>query len=252
MNYNKIKDVIGVIPARFSSTRFPGKPLIDLCGLPMVIRVAKKLEKAIGIQNTYIATDHENIKKIANDYGYKVIMTSTSALTGTDRIYEASNQIKSNIFINVQGDEPLINPKDIISVIEKKSELPNSIINCYSSIESEEEKRSLNVPKVIFDDRNYLIYMSRSPIPCPKNNDFSDVSMYKQVCIYAYNQHELQEFGKSEKTYFETIEDIEILRFIELGFKVKMVESKYNKFSLSVDTPDDADKVRSLISATND
>ena len=109
--------IIGVIPARYQSSRFPGKPLVELNGIPMIIRVAKIVEKAINKENTYIATDDNRIKDLVESYGFKVVMTSSDCLTGTDRVYDFSKQIKADIYINVQGDEPFIRPIDIKNFI---------------------------------------------------------------------------------------------------------------------------------------
>ena len=122
--------IVGVIPARYQSSRFPGKPLLDLNGTPMIVRVANIVEKALGKKNTYIATDDKRIMDTVESYGFKAIMTSTDCITGTDRVYDFSKQIKADIYVNIQGDEPLLNYKDIqkIIVLKKKMFLKKKIL----------------------------------------------------------------------------------------------------------------------------
>ncbi len=134
-----MKSVI-IIPARFGSSRYEGKPLIKINGVPLVIRVARKCSKAIGKENVFIATDDHRISFIAKKYGFKFIMTSKKNLTGTDRVAEASSKVKANIIINVQGDEPLINPKDIMKVISEKKKI---LIMFYALILISEKMKKL-------------------------------------------------------------------------------------------------------------
>ena len=115
--------IVGVIPARYQSSRFPGKPLLDLNGTPMIVRVANIVEKALGKKNTYIATDDKRIMDTVESYGFKAIMTSTDCITGTDRVYDFSKQIKADIYVNIQGDEPLLNYKDIQKIIVLKKKI---------------------------------------------------------------------------------------------------------------------------------
>ena len=128
MNNKNIRSCV-VIPARYKSTRFPGKPLVKLLGKPMIIWVAELSAKAVGKSNVYIATDDKRIKAEVNKYNFKVVMTSSKALTGTDRVAEASYKIKADIYVNVQGDEPLVNPNDILKIINTKIKNINSVIN---------------------------------------------------------------------------------------------------------------------------
>ena len=231
-----------IIPARYESSRLPGKPLIDLLGKPMIIWVAEIASKAVGISNVFIATDDNRIANTVNKKGYKYIMTSSSSLTGTDRVAEASIDLNYDIFVNVQGDEPLVSPRDIVRCIDYKIQYTNHIINSYNIISKNQDPASINIPKVVINNSEDLIYISRSLIPGFK--DFkSKVGLYlKQVCIYGYNKKELFDFlqfgGKSK---IEESEDIEILRFFELGHPIKMFKSKNNSFS--VDINDDIEKV---------
>ena len=234
---------VGVIPARYQSSRFPGKPLLDLNGTPMIIRVANIVEKAIGKKHTYIATDDDRIRETVESYGFNVIMTSADCLTGTDRVYEFSKQIKADIYVNIQGDEPLLNYKDIQKVIDYKQKNINYVINGMCSISSEEDPHNINIPKVLVNKSNQLIYISRLPIPGFKNpHKFSSINYKKQVCIYAFTEKELNAYGsESKKSPYENIEDIEILRFFELSIPIKMIETSSQ--SMAIDIPEDVEKV---------
>ncbi|MDC6387798.1 3-deoxy-manno-octulosonate cytidylyltransferase [Maribacter sp. PR1] len=238
--------IVGVIPARYKSSRFPGKPLIELVGIPMIIRVAMIVEKALGKKHTYIATDDQRIQELAESYGYNAVMTSEHCLTGTDRVWEFSKQIDADIYVNVQGDEPLLNYKDILKVAETKKKNKDYIINGMCSIGIDEDVNNVNIPKVLVNDKNKLIYMSRLPIPGMKSNK-NELPIYKkQVCIYGFNNKELKAFGKKNiKSTYEDFEDIEILRFFDLGIPIKMVETSGN--SLAVDCPEDVLKVEAEI-----
>tara|TARA_B100001250_G_scaffold226032_1_gene193907 strand:+ start:586 stop:1323 length:738 start_codon:yes stop_codon:yes gene_type:complete len=232
-----------IIPARYKSSRLPGKPLIDLLGKPMIIWVAEIASQAVGISNVFIATDDNRIANAVNQKGYKYIMTSSSCLTGTDRVAEASLGLKNyDIFVNVQGDEPLVSPKDILRCIDHKINHKGHIINSYNLIDENQDPSSINIPKVVINDAEDLIYISRSLVPGFKDFKYKINSYLKQICIYGYNKKELLSFleygGKSE---IEKSEDIEILRFFELGHPVKMFKAHNN--SLSVDVVEDIEKV---------
>jgi 3-deoxy-manno-octulosonate cytidylyltransferase (CMP-KDO synthetase) len=233
-----------VIPARYESSRFPGKPLVQLRGKSMIQRVYEICSKTIGAENTYIATDDTRIKNHCNEKNMNCIMTPKSCLTGTDRVYQASLKIDSDILINVQGDEPLINPDDILAVIKEAKNNPNKIINAMGKIDSEEAFNSPTVPKVTADLNGRLLYMSRAGIPLSKKGQF--VSASRQVCIYSFPKDALEKFyNYGRKTPLENIEDIEILRFLELGYEVKMVEVCGN--SIAIDTKEDAEKVIEIL-----
>jgi len=229
-----------VIPARYDSKRLPGKPLIDILGKPMIQRVYEKCLEVVTHEHIYIATDDNRIKLVVEGFGAKVIMTSKECLTGTDRVAEVAQNIKAEYYINVQGDEPLFNPNDIQKVINSIDRYNGEIINGYCDILKKTEFYSLSTPKVVFRIDGRLLYMSRSPIPGNKNNSFN--YGYRQVCVYAFPAKSLQEFKKkTSKTPIEKEEDIEILRFLELGFEVRML--KLSDYSIPVDNPSDINKV---------
>jgi len=240
------KSVSIIIPARYKSSRFPGKPIVDIDGTPMIIRVADIASKVVPKENIYIATEDERIAKVVDDYDYKVILTSDNCLTGTDRVCEAAQEIDSDIIVNIQGDEPLLDPDDIQKVIDEKLKYPDSVINCMSRFDST-EATNRNIPKVVANFNNDLVYMSRSAIPGTKEGHSKLV--HKQVCIYAFTQDELDKFYqyglKHGKTPLEWSEDIEILRFVELGVNIKMVETFGT--TQAVDIKEDVDKVLEIL-----
>ena len=249
MLYNiekNLKRAVVLIPARFSSSRFPGKPLAKILGKEMILYVAELSTKAVGINNVYIITDDNRIKKVVESSGYQVIMSKNIAITGTDRIAEAANLIKADIFINVQGDEPLLNPEDIVRVINCKLKNYDKVVNCYNFLSNNENPESINIPKVITNENNELVYISREKIPGAKDFTNINIQYKKQVCIYAFNLNELNSFllyGK--KSELEKIEDIEILRFFELNIKILMLET--NIHSIAVDTPEDLINVENIL-----
>jgi 3-deoxy-manno-octulosonate cytidylyltransferase (CMP-KDO synthetase) len=237
-------DNLIIIPARYQSSRFPGKPLADIHGKSMLRRVWEKCAQVVKPDNIIVATDDERIRSHCLENDMQVEMTSSNCLTGTDRLYEVALKRKSDIYINVQGDEPLVLPEDIKAVINASQKEPKITFNAMCSIKEEEDFRSPNVPKVVTQKDGRLLYMSRAPIPTSKQFGFN--SAMKQVCIYAFPYEVLMFIGSlKEKTPLESIEDIEILRFLELGYNVKMVEVSGS--SIAVDTPQDLEKVRSIL-----
>ena len=235
-----------IIPARYKSSRLPGKPLISILNIPMIIRVADICKKVVGVENVFIATDDKRISKKAKKFGYKFIITSKKCLTGTDRVAEASKKINSDIIVNVQGDEPLLNPQDIKKIIKEKKKNFDQVINGYSDIEDNLEPSNKNIPKVIFNNKKNLIYMSRNLLPGHKKNAPSPNKYFKQVCVYAFNKKELNYFySRKKKSIIEFYEDIEILRFLESDIKIKMI--KLSQQSIAVDVPKDVKKVEKEI-----
>lgn len=227
-----------IIPARFASSRFPGKPLTKLLGKSMIVRVAELCEKAVGKENVFVATDDARIEAEVQSNGFTAIITSAKCLTGTDRLAEAAQQIKADIYVNVQGDEPLINPNDINKAIELKKENQSMVINAYCKVGSGEDPENVNIPKVITTEDDRLVYMSRCAIPGNKNVSTKPQFYKKQVCIYAFKKEELDlYYSYGRKSYLEECEDIEILRFLDLNVPVKMFETSAG--SLAVDIPED-------------
>jgi 3-deoxy-manno-octulosonate cytidylyltransferase (CMP-KDO synthetase) len=243
-----MKNVI-IIPARFGSSRYKGKPLVKILNREMILRVADICSKVVDKKDLYIATDHKKIAKVVKKENYNVIMTSSRCLTGTDRVAEAAKKIKSRIYINVQGDEPTINPKDIKKILKAKIKYPNHVICGYDKVHKFENPSSINLPKVVVNEKQELIYISRALIPGSKKN-IKNYQYLKQVCIYAFNKNELKKFNsKNKKSLIEDIEDIEILRFFDLGVKVKMIRLQSN--SVAVDEIKDVKKAEKLIRDKN-
>lgn len=240
-----------IIPARFKSSRFPGKPLVPLLGKPMVLWVAELAVRAVGRENVYVATEDERISKVVSSSGFQVIDTDESALTGTDRVAEAAEQVIADIFINIQGDEPLVRPDDILSVATAKQRHPERVVNCYCWMEDQECEKNINIPKVITNENDELVYISRAALPSYKDTANAPMRYKKQVCIYAYNRDELRSFHDfGRKSYLENCEDIEILRFIELDKKIKMIEASPG--SLAVDVPSDVSAVEQRLRQSRD
>jgi 3-deoxy-manno-octulosonate cytidylyltransferase (CMP-KDO synthetase) len=234
-----------IIPARFESTRFPGKPLVEINGIPMIKRVWLKCIQALDEKDVYVATDSKIIYDFCKENAINVVLTP-ECLTGSDRVYQASLKIDADIYINVQGDEPLISPYDIESVISVSKELPNSVINAMSPITEFIDFNSSAIPKVVVNMESDLLYMSRASIPLTKKKTM--VKAYKQVCIYAFPKKTLEMFAnQSSKTPLESIEDIEILRFLELNVPVKMIE--VSSSSIAVDYPEDVKRVENVLNS---
>ena len=243
---NKDKDFIIVIPARYKSSRFPGKPLALINNKAMIEYVWEICLSVTNKNNIIVATDHKKILNFCNKKNINVIMTSPLCLTGTDRVAEVSKKIKRKQYINVQGDEPLINPADIKKIINVSKKYPDLIINGMCEIKNIKDYKSYDVPKVTFDKNKNLLYMSRAPIPASKNKSFNKA--YKQVCIYSFPRKSLAKYiAKKSKTFFENIEDIEILRFLEMSIKVKMAE--VSSSAIAVDRHEDILRVEKFLKA---
>lgn len=235
-----------VIPARYKSSRFPGKPLVPLLGKPMILWVAELSAKAVGRKCVYIATDDQRIAEVAEQAGFQVVMTSEQALTGTDRLAEVASKVEADIYINVQGDEPLVDQEDIAKVIETKKAYPDEVINGYSPLNKNEDPNSINIPKVIFTEDKKMVYMSRQALPGYKDQKNAPPIYFKQVCIYAFSRNELLDYGRfGRKSTLEQSEDIEILRFLEWGKSIRMVETRPG--SLAVDVPSDVEDVEAAL-----
>lgn len=231
MNY------VVIIPARYKSSRLPGKPLIKLLGVPMIIRTYQQVAKCVDPSLIFVATDNDEIEKVCRGLGIQVLMTSKNCLTGTDRVAECVAKFPEiEVFINIQGDEPLFNPEDIETLISAATLFPQDVINGYCEIRNEHDFFSGNTPKVVMRQDGRLLYMSRAGVPTTKCKSFE--GGYRQVCCYAFPRKALLDFHKIEnKTPLEEIEDIEILRFLEMGYEVRMV--RLSSLSIPVDTFDD-------------
>ncbi len=241
--------IIGVIPARYESSRFPGKPLADICGKPMIWWVYNQCMMVDDFDEVIVATDDLRIFKACQELGIKATMTSSEHRTGTDRIGEVSERIPADLYVNIQGDEPLLEPTTIKKAIEPFYNDSNlQITNLMTRIHNPVDIYNCTVPKVLVNFENEAVYLTRSPAPYPKGR--IDFACYKQVCVYGFKPKALdffikygKEFGKAR---LESIEDIEILRFIENGYKVKYIE--VDSQTVAVDTINDLKKVNEIVS----
>lgn len=235
-----MKSYVVLIPARLASTRLLNKPLIDIAGKSLLERTWRQVIKAVPEAKVFVLTDDELIVNHCCQRGIQVVLTSKECTTGTDRVAEFALSNHYDYYINVQGDEPLMNPEDIKKVISEIEYTNEDIINGYAEIDTTEDYKSLTIPKVVFRPDGRLLYMSRASIPGNKSDAF--IKGYKQVCIYAYPKKALIEFSRNnKKTFLENLEDIEVLRFLEMGYEVKMIE--LSKDSIAVDVPSDIDRV---------
>lgn len=230
--------IVGIIPARYQSSRFPGKPLTLLLGKPMILYVAEITAQALGEKNTWVATDDHRIADVVKSAGFNVVITSETAPTGTDRVWEAARQVKADIYLNIQGDEPLLNSRDVELIIAEKKKRGEGVVNGMSRLLPHEDPSNVNIPKVITTENNRMVYMSRAAIPGFKSSHNKPAYYMKQVCIYAFTYEELESFGEfGRKSTLEKHEDIEILRYLDLSIPVFMVET--DSTSLAVDIPED-------------
>lgn len=243
--------VIGVIPARYESSRFPGKPLADICGKPMIWWVYQQCMKVAELSEVYVATDDIRIYQECEKHDMKVVMTSSEHKTGTDRIGEVAEKIPADLYVNIQGDEPLLEPETIRAAILPFYEQNDlQISNLMTVIKDPVDVVNFTVPKVITNKENIGIYLTRATAPYPKGK--IDYHYYKQVCVYGFKPEALKfycEYGKQYgKAKIEAIEDIEILRFIENGYNVQYVE--VDSDTVAVDTQNDLMRVREIVSAS--
>ncbi len=233
---------IGVIPARFGSTRFPGKPLAAIDGKPMLQHVWEKASQCKELNEVLIACDHEEIFKAAQNFKARVVMTDPRLLSGSDRIAEAVKDLKVDIVVNVQGDEPFIDSRtiDALTVLLKQDAdiLMGTVIK---EITNDADFLNPNVVKCVMDDQGYAMYFSRSPIPHHRNKNASSFPRnYKHLGLYAYRKDFLSEFTGWPKGTLESVEELEQLRALEHGVKIKTTITTYE--SIAVDTPQDLQK----------
>ena len=234
-----------VIPARYASTRLPGKPLADIAGKPMIVRVYEQASRAKRLSGVIAAVDDERVYEAVVSHGGKAMMTAKDHPTGTDRLAEvAAAHPEAELIINVQGDEPLIEP-DLIDALaaafEEEPELQMATVK--SPMTDENEMRNPNNVKVVVSDKEgYALYFSRSLLPYPREN--TGVTVYKHIGIYAYRRDFLLQYARMEPTALEQTESLEQLRALENGYKIKVIATDF-KF-VGVDTPEDLAEVNRL------
>ena len=235
---------LGVIPSRYASTRLEGKPLKDICGHTM-IEWAYKRTKLSNLDEVVVATDDERIYKEVERFGGKAILTSKEHENGTSRIAEVCTKYEDyDVIVNVQGDEPLIEPEMINSIINSfKEDDTISMSTLKYKIDTMEEIENPNYVKVITDKKGYALYFSRSVIPYPRKLDIQNY--YKHVGIYGYKRDFVVEYAKMEPTPLELSESLEQLRALENGYRIKVMETPYK--IIGVDTQEELEKVREYI-----
>jgi len=239
------KRVVGIIPARYASTRLPGKPLVDIRGKPMVQHVYERTSKAAVLDKVVIATDDERIKEAVLDFGGEVVMTSKAHQTGTDRLAEAAKDIEADIIVNVQGDEPLIAPEMIEEAARPLLNSKEVVMGTLKKrIKDLTELKNPNLVKVVTDQNDYALYFSRAPIPFLRE-DRQGTDFHKHIGLYAYQKEFLLDFAQMESTTLEQMESLEQLRALENGYRIKVVETKYS--SIGVDTEEDLVKIREMM-----
>ena len=238
--------VIAIIPARYSSSRFPGKPLADICGKPMIWWVYNQVKKAERLDEVYVATDDERIFDTCKKLDLNVVMTADTHKTSTQRAFEVANKVQSDLYIVVNGDEPLIDPKVISKIIPDEMPKGMYVGNLMTKIETPSETVDFTNIKVVTDDEGYALFFSRSPIPYPKAS--LDYDYYKHVGVLIYDYSALKFFSETPAGHNEKVEDVNELRFLDHGVKIKM--TKVDAHSLSVDTPKDLEFVKKEIEKT--
>jgi len=237
-----------VIPARYKSSRFPGKPLTKILGKEMILHVAERALGAVGRSQLIIATDSMQIADVVRDNGFAIKLTSDQHPTGTDRVWEAIKDDNIDFVVNIQGDEPMFHQEDLERIIKAKIDFPKYVVNGMSSLMQDEIPENVNIPKLICNENNDLIYMSRNPIPATKEKTNVNIDYKKQVSLYGFEKQHLEKFAQfGRKSIIESYEDIEILRFFEIGIPVRMITLMGN--TKAVDIPEDVPEVEGLMRA---
>lgn len=235
--------IVGIIPARFASSRFPGKPLADICGQPMIKRVYDQVKQVEAFDNIYIATDDERISSVCDEFKMPFIMTGTDTPNHIHRIWEVSEMVESDFYVSINGDEPLVNPNNIRVAIEGLSINKEPYFgSVYRELKDPAELMDIANVKIVLGKDGRCLYQSRNPIPSTKG---SLLFKYKKaIGIECFNKAALDFFVNTKMGELERIEDIDHLRFLENGIPIfyKKIESE----SISVDTKNDLEKVRAI------
>jgi len=240
--------VVCVIPSRYESRRFPGKPLADLCGKPMIQHVYERVLRAKTVTEAAVATDDRRIFDAVEKFGGRAIMTAGRHRSGTDRIAEAAtvlNLDENDIVVNIQGDQPIFEPAQVDEVVAPllaDASIPMSTL--IYRIVREEEITHPNAVKTVFDKDHFALYFSRSTIPYDRDGVY-EVNYYKHHGIYAYRRHFLDTFSRLPQGTLEKLEALEQLRALEHGYRIKVVETAYD--SVEVDTPAELTRVKEII-----
>lgn len=242
-----MQQYIGIIPARYGSSRFPGKPLVDILGKSMIQRVYEQSLKSSLLQRVIVATDDSRIEQAVLAFGGEVFITSDLHESGTDRCAEVCRMLGSQletsaVIINIQGDEPFIDPGQIDVLCRCFDDENVDLASLYRSFQHVDELSDPNSIKVVTDKNNRALYFSRLPIPYHRDNDGANLSVYKRhIGIYGYRSAVLQEVSSMKMSLLETLEKLEQLRWLEAGLEIQLAQSEHA--SWSVDTPEDLKKI---------
>jgi len=231
---------IAVIPARYASTRFPGKPLVEIGGISMIQRVYLQAQKVPAFSKIIVATDDERIYEHVQSFGGDVVLTAATHQSGTDRIGEVIAQLNtaSDIVVNIQGDEPFIQPEQLTLLLSAFENPETEIATLIKHINDEVDLVNPNIVKVVFTINNSALYFSRSVIPFDRN---STSHYFKHIGIYAYKTEVLKQLIKLNPSALEQSESLEQLRWLENGFSIKVVQT--NMDTIGIDSPDDLHKI---------
>jgi 3-deoxy-manno-octulosonate cytidylyltransferase (CMP-KDO synthetase) len=245
-------DTIGVIPARYSSTRFEAKVLADIFGKPMIQHVWERAKQAKMLDDLIIACDEEKVADVAREFGAKVVMTAKAHASGTDRIIEIINPLDVKIIINIQGDEPLIHPFMIDMVARSLAEDKTlSMATIMRRIDNPAEVQDPNVVKVVVDKNNYALYFSRAAIPhLAEQSDMKEPAYYKHIGLYGYTKDFLFTLHNLPVSALERTEKLEQLRVLQEGYRIKVLETKFD--TIGVDTIEDLARVKEYLKTHKD
>ena len=241
ISYKKIMKIMGVIPARYQSSRFPGKPLADICGKPMIWWVYQRAKEVSCLDEIIVATDDQRIIEVCKSFQIPVILTSEKHRNGSERLSEVATKIEADIYVTIQGDEPLLEKETIEKVVE--TILENDDIQCATlktAYHNPVDVINGTTPKVVTDLNNDILLFTRSAVPYPKAA--MDYIIYKPIGVYAFRRKTLIEYGKLEMGPLEKAEEIELLRLVEHGYKIRIAEVKSE--TVAVDTYKDLERIR--------
>ena len=238
-------DFIGIIPARYQSVRFPGKPLVDLAGKSMILRTYNQVSKVKRFAEVVVATDDKRIYREIVSSGGKAVMTAETHTSGTDRCADALAQLgykpETTIVVNIQGDEPFIQPQQIEELIACFDNSNTKIATIIKKIETEEMLKNPNVVKAVVSNAGKALYFSRCAIPFLRNSSFESVSFYKHIGIYAYRAQTLNEIVKIPSSALEKAELLEQLRWLQAGYEIQTFTTQYED-TIGIDTKEDLEK----------
>jgi 3-deoxy-manno-octulosonate cytidylyltransferase (CMP-KDO synthetase) len=241
---------VALIPARLPSTRLPGKPLIDLCGLPMIVRVYERVRATPGLADVLVATDDERVKAAVEAHGGRCVMTRADHPSGTDRLAEVAATLRCDVVVNVQGDEPLIDPMMIADALAPFATTKGlEMSTLCRRFDDEHEFKSPNVVKAVVGRDGYALYFSRAPVPFHRAtaNNGVPASAFKHIGLYAYRRSTLLKLAALAPTPLEDLESLEQLRALEHGIRIRVVETRGD--SIGVDTEADVARVRAILSS---